>query len=98
MKNTVRYVSFDDPLLELVVQAVLLGRKCEKSFAYNARQGLRDTVYLYINQVHDGRKLAFFDKRFPLLHDPPPRLFANHAVRLQLEHGLVELRRTEKKR
>ncbi|XRB14176.1 transcription factor [Pseudoscourfieldia marina] len=54
VKNTVRYVSFDESLLERVVQAVLLGRKCEKSFAYNARQGLRDTVYLRIKFTTGG--------------------------------------------
>ena len=53
VKNTVRYVSFDEPLLERVVQAVLLGRKCKKSFAYNA-PGLRDAVYLYIKYTTGG--------------------------------------------
>ena len=55
VKNTVRYVSFDEILFERVVnKAVVLGRKCEKSFAYNARQGLRDTVYLYIKYTTGG--------------------------------------------
>jgi len=54
VKNTVRYVSFDEILLERVVnKAILLGRKCEKSFAYNA-PGLRDAVYLRIKYTTGG--------------------------------------------
>ena len=94
VKNTVRYVSFDEPLLERVVQAVLLGRKCKKSFAYNA-PGLRDAVYLYIKYTTGGN-LRFSMSKSLYSTNPTPRLFANDAVRLQLEHGLVQLRRTEK--
>ncbi|XRB20139.1 ethylene-responsive transcription factor [Pseudoscourfieldia marina] len=52
VKNTVRNVSFDEPLLERVVQAVLLGRQCEKSFAYNAP--FAKAVYLRIKYTTGG--------------------------------------------